>query len=301
VAEAYVGVLRARQVAAVARQSHENMLAHERDVAQMYEHEMVPQTDLLAAQVARAQARHREIQAQSELDQASARFNRQLGRSLAAEVRLEELPLAALYDDVELLTARAWSNRPELSSLAAQAESLRRQAEAIRAAHAPQVELRGSYAFAENDFQTPEGIAAASVVLQYNVFDAGRKRYAAEADSLSADRVLALLEDEKLQIALEVRQVWLAAREARSRIEVTRDAVKQAVESLRVSRLRYSQGVGTNTEVLDAETRHVETTRDHQFAVYDYVLAVIRLQYATGDLGAVAATQEPFRRLPPVE
>ena len=58
VADAYVGVLRARQVAAVAHQSLENMLAHERDVAQMFEHEVVPQTDLLAAQVARSQARY---------------------------------------------------------------------------------------------------------------------------------------------------------------------------------------------------------------------------------------------------
>lgn len=301
VANAYVGVLRARQVAAVAHQSLENMLGHERDVAQMFEQEMVPQTDLLAAQVARAQARHREIQAQSDLDQSCAKFNRQLGRPLTSPVRIEELPLAPLYEDVELLTSRAWSNRPELTSLAAQAQSLRQRAEATRAAHGPQVEFRGSYAFTENDFQTPEGLATGAVVLQYNVFDAGRKRYAAEADSLSADRVLALHEDQKLQISLEVRQAWLAAREARSRIEVSGEAVKQAAESLRVSRLRYSQGVGTNTEVLDAETRHVETTRDYQFAIYDYVLAVIRVHYATGELDVPPGPRETFRRLPPTD
>lgn len=289
VAEAYVAVLRARQVAAVARASHENMLAHERDVAQMYKNETAPQTDLLAAQVARAQARHREIQAQSQLDQASAHFNRQVGRPLAAEVQVEELPLASLSDDIEALTERAWNNRPELASLAAEAQALRHQADATRAAHAPQVELRGSYAFAENDYQTPEGLAAAGVVLQYNVFDAGRKRYSSEADSLTADRVLLLHEDQKLQIALEVRQAWLAAREAHSRIEVSREAVQQAAESLRVSRLRYSQGVGTNTEVLDAETRHVETARDLQLAIYDYVLAVIRLRYVAGEIDLALA------------
>lgn len=299
VADAYVGVLRARQVAAVARQSYENMLAHERDVAQMYENEMAPQTDLLAAQVARAQARHREIQAQSQLDQACASFNRQLGRPLAAQVAVEELPLSPLHDNIDALTERAWANRPELSSLAAQAQSLRHQADATRAAHAPQIELRGSYAFAENDFQTPEGLAAAGVVLQYNVFDAGRRRYAAEADSLSADRALLLHEDQKRSIALEVRQAWLAAREAHSRIEVSREAVQQAAESLRVSRLRYSQGVGTNTEVLDAETRHVETARDHQLAIYDYVLAVIRLRYVAGEIDLALAAPSEARQSHP--
>lgn len=304
VADAYVGVLRARQVAAVARQSLENMLAHERDVAQMYKHEMVPQTDLLAAQVARSQARYREVQAQSNLDQAAANYNRQLGRPFTAQVQLDELLPAPIRDNAEVLTERAWANRPELISLAAQADTLRRQADAIRASHAPQIELRGAYAFTENDFQTPEGLASAGVVLQYNVFDAGRKRYAAEADSHSADRVLLLHEDQKLQIALEVRHAWLAVHDAHSRIEVTREAVKQAAESLRVSRLRYSQGVGTNTEVLDAETRHVETARDSQLAVYDYVLATIRLRYVTGDLESAFTSQPPpesVRRLPPLQ
>ncbi len=301
VAEAYVGVLRARQISAVASQSLQNMLAHERDVAQMFEHEMVPQTDLLAAQVARAQARHREIQAQSHLDQSCAKFNRHLARPLDAPVRLEELPLVPLREQVDRLTDRAWNNRPELASLAAQSASLRHLADATRAAHAPQIELRGSYAFTENDFQTPEGIAAAGVVLQYNVFDAGRKRYAAEADSLSADRILALHEDQKLQIALEVRQAWLATREAHSRIEVTREAVEQAAESLRVSRLRYGQGVGTNTEVLDAETRHAVTARDYQLAIYDYVIAVLRVNFVTGDLGDTATAKEVVQRLPPTE
>jgi outer membrane protein len=305
VADAYVGVLRARQVAAVAHQSLENMLAHERDVAQMFANEVVPQTDLLAAQVARSQARYREIQALSNLDQACATFNRQLGRPLDADVSLVELPLAPLRDELDSLTDRAWNNRRELVSLAAQAQSLRHQADATRAMHAPQVELRGSYAFAENDYQTPEGLASAGIVLQYNVFDAGRKRYSADADSFSADRVLLLHEDQKLQIALEVRQAWLAAREAHSRIEVAREAVKQAAESLRVSRLRYAQGVGTNTEVLNAETRHVETARDSQLAVYDYVLATIRLRYVTGDLDSAVISEspptEPVRRLPPLE
>lgn len=293
VADAYVDVLRARQIAAVARQSLDNMLAHERDVAQMYDNGVVPQTDLLAAQVARAQARYREIQARSRLDQATANFNRQLGRPLTTPVQLEELPLPPLERTPDGLTERAWSNRPELASLAAQAQSLRHQADATRAAHAPQIELRGSYAFTENEFQTPEGIASAGVVLQYNVFDAGRKRYAAAADSMSADRMLLLHEDQKQQIALEVRQAWLAALESASRIEVSREAVQQAAESMRVSRIRYSQGVGTNTEVLDAETRHEETARDYQLAIYDYVLAAIRLRYVTGELDAAPSPQRP--------
>jgi outer membrane protein TolC len=299
VAEAYVEVLRTRQVLAVATQSHENMLAHERDVAQRYRHQFVPQTDLLAAQVARAQARQREIQAQSQLEQAEAAFNRQVGRPLASAVQLAELPEAPTEPELESLVQRALQCRPELAVLTATAEAYHRQAASTRASHLPQLELQGSYAFAENRFQEPEGIATGGVILSCNVFDAGRTRFSAAADHHEADRASELLEDQRRQIVLEIRQAWLASQEARRRLEVTRESIVHAEESLRVARLRYSQGAGTNTEVLDAETRRAETTRDHRFAIYDGVISALRLQFATGELIAPQSAST-LRRLPPV-
>jgi outer membrane protein TolC len=300
VAEAYVEVLRARQGLAVATQSHENMLAHERDVAQRYRHQFVPQTDLLAAQVARAQARQREIQAQSQLEQAEAAFNRQIGRTLESAVDLAELPQAETEPTIEPLIQRALRSRPELAILSASAEAHFRQAESTRASHLPQVELQGSYAFAENQYQTPEGIATGGVLLSCNVFDAGRTRFSVSAENYEAERNSELIEDQRRQIALEVRQAWLATKEARRRLEVTREAIIHAEESLRVARLRYTQGAGTNTEVLDAETRRAETSRDHRFAIYDGVISALRLQFAMGEL-SVPDGGRPLRRLPAVE
>jgi outer membrane protein TolC len=300
VAEAYVEVLRARQGLAVASQSHENMLAHERDVAQRYRHQFVPQTDLLAAQVARAQARQREIQAQSQLEQAEAAFNRQVGRPLQSAVHLAELPQAANEQAIEPLVQRALQLRPELALLSATAEAHYRQAESTRASHLPQLELQGSYAFAENRFQVPEGIATGGVLLSCNVFDAGRTRFSVAADHHEADRTSELLEDQRRQIMLEVRQAWLASQEARRRLEVTREAIVHAEESLRVARLRYAQGAGTNTEVLDAETRRAETSRDHRFAIYDGVISGLRVQFATGEMVAPESAST-LRRLPKVD
>jgi outer membrane protein TolC len=299
VAEAYVEVLRARQGLAVATQSHENMLAHERDVAQRYRHQFVPQTDLLAAQVARAQARQREIQAQSQLEQAEAGYNRQVGRPLESAVQLAELPRVETEPTIEPLIQRALHRRPELAVLGASAEAHFRQAESTRAAHLPQIELQGSYTFAENRFQTPEGIATGGVLLTCNVFDAGRTRFSVSAENYEAERTSELIEDQRRQIALEVRQAWLATKEARRRLEVTRDAIIHAEESLRVARLRYAQGAGTNTEVLDAETRRAETSRDHRFAIYDGAIAALRLQFAMGEFLAPEVGR-PVRRLPSV-
>jgi outer membrane protein TolC len=308
VAEAYVDVLRARHALAVASQSHHNMLAHERDVTQRFRHQFVPQSDLLAAQVARAQARQREIQAQSQFEQSQAAYNRQIGRPLDSPVNLAELPQATVDEPIDLLVDRAMQRRPEISILSAGAEAFYRQAEATRASHLPQVELHGAYSFAENRYQEPEGIATGGLLLSCNLFDAGRTRFSVAADQHQADRASRLLEDQRWQISLEVRQAWLAAQEARRRLDVTREAVVHAEENLRVARLRYGQGAGTNTEVLDAETRRAETTRDHRFAVYDGVISALRVQFATGEINIPAETPDDapaartkMKRLPSVD
>jgi outer membrane protein len=309
VAEAYVEVLRARDGLAVASQSHQNMVAHERDVTQRYRHQFVPQTDLLAAQVARAQARQREIQAHSQFEQAQAAYNRRLGRPLDAAVALADLPPAVVDDAIETLVNRALDRRPELAMLSAAAEALYRQAESTRSSHLPQLDLHGAYAFAENRFQQPEGIATGGLLLSCNLFDAGRTRFTVAADQYEAERTHRLIDDQRWQIRLEVRQAWLAAQEARRRLDVTREAVVHAEENLRVARLRYGQGAGTNTEVLDAETRRAETTRDHRFAIYDGVISALRVQFATGELPLPEPAPGPIltpvartsiRRLPPV-
>ena len=94
----------------------------------------------------------------------------------------------------------------------------------------------------------------------------------------------ALREDARSQIALQVRAAWLAVGESASRVEVAQATVEQADENLRVARDRYQSGVGTNTEVLDAETLRVKSRSNWFNAIYDNVFAGLRLKRAAGEL-----------------
>jgi outer membrane protein TolC len=85
-------------------------------------------------------------------------------------------------------------------------------------------------------------------------------------------------------IALEVRQRWLELQTARQRVEVARQTTALADENLRVARGRYQQHVGTNTEVLDAETLRVQAYTNLFDSTYQAVLAGLRLRRATGDI-----------------
>src|SRR5690606_21976249 len=159
-----------------------------------------------------------------------------------------------------------------LSILAAIAHALTLQAESIRAKRRPQADLLGVYDFNENRYQSPEGIASVGVGVTWTLYDAGRLHHRACALEQQASALHRLRTDLETRIALDVRRCWLEAHQTRRRIAVTHEALAQAEENLRVARERYINGMGTNSDVLAAESLRMQSFRNHHHAWYDAIL-----------------------------
>lgn len=284
VAEIYVAVLRATRIVDVAQSKVVSLSGHNHDVAGLFEKGLVSKNDLLAAQVALADARQQAFDAQNGMDLGTSAYNRALGRRLTEPVRLAELRDEGDACDVEELTQMALRERPELEGLSAQVRALREQAASLRAKNGPQVNVQGGYVFQENKFIDPNGFAVVLVGVEWNAFDSGRVRNQAESLCDKAEATLRLRRDAESMIALEVRQKWLDLQTARQRVQVARQATAQADENLRVARDRYQQQVGTNTEVLDAETLRIQAYTNFYNSSYQAVLAGLRLRRAVGNL-----------------
>ena len=282
VAEIYVSTLRAGRIVGLADSKVASLTAHCRDVASLHEKGLVSRNDLLAAEVARADARQQALDVQNRLELARAAYNRALGRRLTDPVRLSELDDDGQQGDVEQLTQRALAARPELSALACQARAYREQAASERGKTGPQVGVTGGYIYQHNDYIDPNGLAVVLLNVEWNAFDAGRTRNRADALTEKAEAVLRTRQDAASLIGLEVRQKWLELQTARQRVQVARQATAQADENLRVVRDRYQHQVGTNTEVLDAETLRVQAYTNLFDSSYLTVLAGLRLRRAVG-------------------
>ena len=285
VAEAYVGVLRSNKALDVVNSHVATLRSHAADVVNFYDQGMVSRNDLLAAQVALADAVQMSIKVGNGADIAAAAYNRLLGRPLKQKVALGELQPGLLSNEsLEELTQKAINGRYELQVLQQQSTALKHQASAIRGKSGPQVALSGGYVYHENNYQSPEGQWMVNVGMQWNVFDAGLINNQAKASERQA-RSLAEQYDEALsQIELQVRQYWLATQETQKRVTVTEKAVGQAEENLRVNRDRYENGLSTNTEVLAAEALRTGSQDNHANAIYDAVLAGLRLKRAVSSL-----------------
>ncbi len=289
VATAYVDVLRARRALRAAESTVASLAAHASDVAVMVEREAVARNDLLAARVTLADAEQVRLKAENRHAMALAGYNRLLGEPMDRVPELAELP-ADLAEaplpagSVDELVERARVSRRELAGLEARSQALAEQARSENAGRWPQVGLMADYQHLENEVLDDQDFALVGVGFSWTLFDAGRIRERANALQ-SASRAAARDRDDlQSRLALEVRQAWLDVREAAARVPLTREAVEQAEENLRVGRELYGVGLATNTVVLDAEALRLRAVSNLDNAVLDVALGNLRLKRAIGEL-----------------
>ena len=153
-----------------------------------------------------------------------------------------------------------------------------------RAGRRPQVGISGAVMHEDNRYRVSQDIAQIAVGVQWEIFDGGVLRQRTDAAIARARAARERQNDAASLIELEVRREWLAVDEAAERFATTRAATSQADENLRVARDRYRNGVGTHTEVLDAEALRSLTDYNHLNALYDHHLARLRLRKAVGEL-----------------
>lgn len=286
VAEDYVGVLRARKALAVADSNVRTLEALAGDASAMFERELVPKNELLAIQVALADARQNRLRAANAAEIAQAAYNRRLGEPLDRPADIEgSVPApAALPNDLDALVAMARERRTELAALGEQAQAYGQMAKMERARVLPQVSLTGAYNYLENQFLNDDAVMSAGVGVQWALFDGGQARKRAAALERTRRATLEQREDTESMIVLQVRQAWLGSEETRQRVRVTADAVAQAEENLRIARERYGAGLGTQTQLLEAESLRVQANTNRDNAELDAGLAQLRLARAVGAL-----------------
>lgn len=284
VAEAYVETLRVQRQVEVAQQNLAGMKAHETEVHQHFDLNQVPQTDLLAVQVAASNAEQLLTRRLNQLEQARGEYNRLLGRPLNSAVELEEVTMPPLAEPLEQLQETGLARRPDLAQLQSLSAARRFESERLKAVARPQVLATGRHDFEENRYQTPQGIATAAVVVEWNIYDGGRARRASSAELARAAGLASMVDDLRSHIALQVRTQWNSFQEASSRLQVALQAVEHADENLRMQKLRYTQGLTVSSKVLDAQTLRSQVVSDLYNAAYDCCLASIRLRHAAGIL-----------------
>ncbi|MFI4890783.1 MAG: TolC family protein [Steroidobacterales bacterium] len=287
VAESYVAVFRFRRALDVAESNVSSLQAHADDVQAMYDKQTVAQSDVLAAQVALANATQQRLRATNGLHLATAAYNRWVGQPLGRAPDLDEpspAPPAQRSETLEQLVAQAIERRPELTAAGAQQEALEQAARSERALGLPQIMLHAGYNHVDNQILDRENFASVGIGFQWRLFDSGQLQARTNALHSRARAAAQRLADLRSQVTLDVETAFYNREEAAARIHAASAAVAQAEENLRIARELYASGLGTNNQVLDAETLRIVTVTNRDDARFDALIAEYRLQRSTGAL-----------------
>jgi outer membrane protein TolC len=95
--------------------------------------------------------------------------------------------------------------------------------------------------------------------------------------------------NQELQTVLQqVRADYLNWRAAREQIDNSAHSVQASTEELRMARLRWKEGVGTNLEVIQAERDYVNSLTSKAQAIVGSNLAQAQLLHDTGIISSDA-------------
>ncbi len=285
VTAAYYGALQAREMAAVQADQVRSLEESLRAARARLERGAAVKADVLSLEVRLAQAQEDLIRARNSVALAVAALNTVIGRDLVENGDR----LAAPEGDPDLSDCdadeRCVREHPAYRAAAAAAAARKEVWRAARAAGRPTVSLFGSSDWDGRALSDFEQSYLAGVAAEWDLFDGGRRRGAAEearAEWRAADAEVRRALD---GLRLDLRQAVLRAREAAERREVAARAEASASEALRLTKARYEQGAAELAELLNAEVGHAAIRARKVAAAYDFRIALSNVERARGRLG----------------
>jgi outer membrane protein TolC len=243
---------------------------------------------------------------QAEVDLASSQqdLTRSLSQQLIARRQIAQLlslpqtvavtaadPIAVAGNwplSLEQSIVLGYKNRAELEQQLVQREISEQERRLALSAIRPQASLSAGYNIVGNlnDQEGPGDGFTLGARLRWNFFDGG----AALARAEQARRNIAIAETrfaaQRNQVRFDVEEAFFTLNANAQNIETATIALQRAEESLRLARLRFQAGVGTQTDVLNQQTALTQARFNQLRAILDYNRALADLQRATSNLPA---------------
>lgn len=283
----YYGLLLAYDTERIARDLVEQAEAHYENVKDKFGQGTASRFDLLQSAVHVSLQIPELVRAQKSIELVMAELNKLLSLPVYDPVRLRGhlaySPIAVKEDD---FLKEAYVNRPEMILKSLGVDMQKWAIDMARAGRLPQVTgdldlyYRGDRV--GDMFNSRHNNWFTGVTVSIPVFDGFSTK--ARVDEAKARYAQAGLEKENTadQTAVDVRRACLDMRQAEAIIMSQRDSVVQAEEALKISEVRYDNGVGTNLDVLDSMVSLSRVERNLVSGIYDYIMAKAYLYKSMG-------------------
>jgi outer membrane protein len=291
VSQVYYQWLQARTFIAVAQQALNSARTNEQLARVRVENQVSLESDLLRLRAARAEAEGQLLSAQSSASKLQAALERLLVRHIGAQ----EVPTMDLDPDQpesapadpNAVVAQALAQRPEIEAAAAMIAAAADQVKAARGAFLPSVLVHGQFQWDGEDLGDAENSWLVGVSASWPLFDGGANHAKLRQARANLREMQARGKQAALDIALDVYQAALSAKEAEQRVRIARRQLDFARQSHQNVRTQYQNQTATVEGLLQSEVAWQRAEAGYAAAVCDAKVAQAMLRRAMGEFAGV--------------
>lgn len=235
--------------------------------------------DALRAQVEYQQRGQSSISDAAQLAEDIIQLNRIMGLPAGQPLQLTDTaPFEQLADmDLDQAKATAYQHRKDYLSLQAEADVYGRELRAVKYQRLPTVAFNGFYGVLGETGGLYHGVFTAQGSLKFPIFREAEQRGQEQQVSAQITNLRQREADLRVAIDSQIRSAMLDVNAANELVKVAQSNVALARQELSDVRDRFTAGVDTNLEVVDAQA--TVTGADAQFvsALYQYNVAKLQL------------------------
>ena len=251
----------------------------------------VIKTDVLNLEVALVQAREDLIRARNSVDLAIVALNTAIGYDF---VTRESLPVPEKNVSTPPVMEQdfdAIENRPELQVIQKMSQAKELLYIKAKRQNYPVLNAYGSYDLDSGNLDSFEGSYTVGLTAEWDIFTGFRNSSAARKAEAEWRAAQQDEENVRTKIKQDLRTARIQAAESWQRLETIRKSVESASESLRITQVRYREGVAGITDLLTAQVGLTAMRTRSVAALYDHAVAVSNLQRARGELHTLYSVQ----------
>ena len=216
----------------------------------------------------------------------------QMGMTIGSELTLiDQISTVSVYDNVVLAKdTTAYRKRIEYSLLETQKALNNLDVKRYKSTFLPSLSAFGS---TSNNFQSNSfsGLydnrfptTVVGLRLSVPIISGGQKTYQLRNAKLAVLKTENDLNNLQNTINLDIKQAQTTYKNGQQSLENQRRNMDLAKEVLRVTKIKYEQGVGSSIEVTTAETSLKEAQNNYISALYDMLINKVNLDKALGNI-----------------
>ena len=280
--QSYYGVLQAQGMVEIRQNALEVVNEHLRIVKVNNEAGTSLRQDLLQTQIEQRKAEEDLIAAENQLQIARKRLAQLLGDSSQNYAVSTPAKNPEPETELEKLINIALENRAELKSLNINQKMLQKQKELEGNPYRPQISLNGSYNWQGSELDFSEGSWNITLSGSIPLYDGGKANLNEEKKEIEAANLQNSKIDLEESIRIEIEDTLLSLKHSEEMINLEQLSLENAEENLELTNKSYQAGIGTNIDVINAQTSYKQAQISLLQAEYDYEINLYKLLYNTG-------------------